>query len=121
MHSNLISDDYLMHHGVKGMKWGVRQQKRELRQAIRQENKALKAYKKQGQRYKRNPNEQNKQKSIKLFNDYQTAFNRAEKISKGKQFVHKYDFKKDKYYLAEANRKYHVQVTGNTIVISKKK
>ena len=25
---NLISEDYLMHHGVKGMKWGVRKSER---------------------------------------------------------------------------------------------
>lgn len=48
----LISEDYLMHHGVKGMKWGVRRQK--FREAVGyghasrfQERRSIKNLKKQ--------------------------------------------------------------------------
>lgn len=33
-------NDYLMHHGVKGMKWGVRKQEKQERRQIRKEAKA---------------------------------------------------------------------------------
>lgn len=46
--NNLISQDYLMHHGVKGMRWGVRHDKRK---AERLERKRIKKVKKQ---YSRN-------------------------------------------------------------------
>mgnify|MGYP003206656971 CR=1 FL=1 len=45
--------DYLMHYGVKGMKWGVRKARRKLNKASRLKEKASKerAYQKQLKRY----------------------------------------------------------------------
>lgn len=45
--------DYLMHHGVKGMRWGVRRAKRKIRKAKRLQGYAnmKKAYQKELKRY----------------------------------------------------------------------
>lgn len=47
---NLISEDYLMHHGVKGMKWGVRHDKNPdgslTRYGKKQKRKEIAAYRK---------------------------------------------------------------------------
>ena len=45
--------DYLMHHGIKGMKWGVRKAKRKVRKAQRLQGRANdeKAYRKELKRY----------------------------------------------------------------------
>ena len=43
----LISEDYLMHHGVKGMKWGVRHDERKLLRNQRYRDKLLKESQKQ--------------------------------------------------------------------------
>ena len=46
---NLISQDFLMHHGVKGQKWGVRHEKRNKRiidREIRYQQRKISDYEK---------------------------------------------------------------------------
>ena len=38
---NLISENYLIHHGVKGQKWGVRRQQRDQRKLLKKTTKYL--------------------------------------------------------------------------------
>ena len=85
---NLISEDYLMHHGVKGMKWGVRhdpertgsQRSRDRAQYKADKKAALNRMKKTGQRL----TSQGKQNDMKAVNKMTKQYDADLKAAKNK-------------------------------------
>ena len=105
----IVYPDELNHVGVKGMKWGVRKERRaekkNLNAAVKNLNKNTKAYNKAYREHTKKNTSDSLVKVQKTYDAYTKSAKRANEISKsGKNYVLRYNFASDKYYVSKVTK-----------------